>query len=1078
MKKQTNAFCSGSLIPTIRLLDYLFKKFLFGAFALLLSVGVQAQQKLHVTGVVNDEKGNPAVNASVIVRGSKTGVTTDASGAFAIDVPNQKSVLTISSTGFEPQEMVVGNKTNLNLSLKVSTSQLNEVVVVGYGTQKKVTLTGAVAVVKGSDLARSPATNLTNSIAGRLPGVIAVNASGEPGYDGSSIRIRGSNTLGNNDALIVIDGVPARAGGIDRLNPMDIESMSILKDASAAIYGARAANGVILITTKRGKTGKPELSYTHNQGWAAPTVIPKMTNAVEYATMANEIELYKLPAGEWAAANSAFKATGVYTTAANNVITAPFSPDDFKKYADGSDKWGHPNTDWFGTVLKKWSPQTKDNLQLTGGTENVKYLASLGYQNQDGYYKNSATGYKQYDMRINLDAKVNKYISTAFGIVARQENRFFPTKSSGSIFRMLMRGYPTRNAIWPNGQAAPDIENGEQPVVITTNQTGYDKDTRYYFQTNGKVEITNPWVKGLKFTLNASLDKYMQQTKTWVKPWYIYNWSGFEADGVTPIMTAVKKGPATQATLNQGSSQQLNVMLEAIGSYDHSFGNHAITVLAGVTKETIKGDYFSAYRQYYASTAIDQLFAGGLTNQQTGGAAYERARLNYFGRVGYNYKEKYLAEFLWRKDGSYMFPETKRWGFFPGVTAGWRISEENFFKDNVHAINSLKLRGSWGKLGNDQVYFNGSLREYDYLPTYAYGSYTAGNQVVQTLHENGVPNTNLTWEVANNYNLGLDATFLNNKLSLELDVFQNHRSQILWRRNASIPQSTGLTLPAENIGKVDNKGWEFKVGYNNAIGDLHYNVGINGGYAKNKIKFWDETPGRPAYQLSTGKQIPTDVNNVDDQLLYQYDGVFKDQKEVDANTLDYSGIGGAGKLFPGSMKFKDVNGDGKIDANDRVRSDKNQTPTFQGGLTIGLQYKNFDLNVLFQASTGAQLFIQTETGTIGNFLQDTYDHRWTLDNPSSVYPRTVDRNNQYFSNRNTFYTVSTNYVRLKNFELGYTLPSGIGKKFGISRFRVYANGLNMVTWSKEKIYDPESQNSDGHYYPQSKIINTGVLLTF
>jgi TonB-linked SusC/RagA family outer membrane protein len=1041
-------------------------------------VGVQAQQKLHVTGVVNDEKGNPAVNASVIVRGSKTGVTTDASGAFAIDVPNQKSVLTISSTGFEPQEMVVGNKTNLNLSLKVSTSQLNEVVVVGYGTQKKVTLTGAVAVVKGSDLARSPATNLTNSIAGRLPGVIAVNASGEPGYDGSSIRIRGSNTLGNNDALIVIDGVPARAGGIDRLNPMDIESMSILKDASAAIYGARAANGVILITTKRGKTGKPELSYTHNQGWAAPTVIPKMTNAVEYATMANEIELYKLPAGEWAAANSAFKATGVYTTAANNVITAPFSPDDFKKYADGSDKWGHPNTDWFGTVLKKWSPQTKDNLQLTGGTENVKYLASLGYQNQDGYYKNSATGYKQYDMRINLDAKVNKYISTAFGIVARQENRFFPTKSSGSIFRMLMRGYPTRNAIWPNGQAAPDIENGEQPVVITTNQTGYDKDTRYYFQTNGKVEITNPWVKGLKFTLNASLDKYMQQTKTWVKPWYIYNWSGFEADGVTPIMTAVKKGPATQATLNQGSSQQLNVMLEAIGSYDHSFGNHAITVLAGVTKETIKGDYFSAYRQYYASTAIDQLFAGGLTNQQTGGAAYERARLNYFGRVGYNYKEKYLAEFLWRKDGSYMFPETKRWGFFPGVTAGWRISEENFFKDNVHAINSLKLRGSWGKLGNDQVYFNGSLREYDYLPTYAYGSYTAGNQVVQTLHENGVPNTNLTWEVANNYNLGLDATFLNNKLSLELDVFQNHRSQILWRRNASIPQSTGLTLPAENIGKVDNKGWEFKVGYNNAIGDLHYNVGINGGYAKNKIKFWDETPGRPTYQLSTGKQIPTDVNNVDDQLLYQYDGVFKDQKEVDANTLDYSGIGGAGKLFPGSMKFKDVNGDGKIDANDRVRSDKNQTPTFQGGLTIGLQYKNFDLNVLFEASTGAQLFIQTETGTIGNFLQDTYDHRWTLDNPSSVYPRTVDRNNQYFSNRNTFYTVSTNYVRLKNFELGYTLPSGIGKKFGISRFRVYANGLNMVTWSKEKIYDPESQNSDGHYYPQSKIINTGVLLTF
>jgi TonB-linked SusC/RagA family outer membrane protein len=1082
MKKQTNAFCSGSLSPSEYSLRSLFKKTFLASLIMLLGMGVQAQQKVHVTGTVNDDKGNPAVNASVTVRGAKTGTTTDASGAFAIDVPNSKSVIVITNTGFESQELQVGTKTTFNVSLKVSTSNLNEVVVVGYASQKKVTLTGAVAVVKGNDLAKSPATNLTNSIAGRLPGVVAVNASGEPGYDGSTIRIRGSNTLGNNDALIVIDGVPARAGGIDRLNPMDIESMSILKDASAAIYGARAANGVILITTKRGKTGKPELSYSHNQGWAGPTVLPKMTNAVEYATMANEIELYKLKPSLWAAAAADYKTKGSfdYLDDAGKPATsfAPFKTEDIAKYADGSDPWGHPNTDWFDAVLKKWSPQSKDNLQLTGGSENVKYLASLGYENQDGYYKNSATGYKQYDMRINLDAKVNKFITTSLGIVARQENRFFPTKGADAIFRMLMRGYPTKNAIWPNGQAAPDIENGEQPVVITTNQTGYDKDTRYYYQTNGKIEITNPWVKGLKFTLNAALDKYIQQTKRWVKPWYIYNWSGFEADGVTPIMTAVKKGPATQATLNQGSTDQLNVMLEAIGSYDHTFGNHAITVLAGVTKETIRGSYFNAYRQYYASTAIDQLFAGGLTNQQTGGASFERARLNYFGRVGYNYKEKYLAEFLWRKDGSYMFPETKRWGFFPGVTAGWRISEESFFKDNVNFVNSLKLRGSWGQLGNDQVYFNGSLREYDYLPTYAYGSYTAGNQVVQTLHENGVPNTNLTWEVANNYNLGLDATFLNNKLSVELDVFQNHRSQILWRRNASIPQSTGLTLPAENIGKVDNKGWEFKVGYNNVIGDLRYNVGVNGGYAKNKIKFWDETPGRPAYQLSTGKPIPSNVDDVDAMLLYQYDGIFKDQKDVDANTLDYSGVGGSGKLFPGSMKFKDVNGDGKINGDDRVRSDKNQQPTFQGGLTIGLQYKDFDVNILFQASTGAELFIQTETGTIGNYLQDTYDHRWTLDNPSSVYPRTVDRNNQYFSNRNTFYTVSTNYVRLKNFEVGYTLNSNIGKKLGISRFRVYVNGLNMATWSKEKIYDPEAQNSDGHYYPQSKIINTGVNLTF
>ena len=874
--------------------------------------------------------------------------------------------------------------------------------------------------------------------------------------------------------------MPARAGGLDRLNPADIESMSVLKDASAAIYGARAANGVILITTKHGKVGKPELSYSFNQGWSQPTVIPKMLNATEYTTMANEIAVYKLDPSNWAAAAAAFKATGSYTDANGNVSTAPFQPADVKKYADGSDPWGHPNTDWFKAALKPWSPQSRHNLQLSGGSENVRYLASLGYENQDAYYRNSATGYKQYDMRINLDAKVNKYINTTIGITARQENRFFPTVGAGDIFRMLMRGYPTANAFWPNGLPAPDIENGQQPVVITTNQTGYSRDTRYYYQTNGKLDIAIPGIKGLKLTGNAALDKYVQQGKTWQKPWYIYSWNGFAADGTTPLMTKVQKGPTTQATLNQYTQDQLNVMLEAILSYDHSFGAHALTLLAGVTRETSNNNNFSAFRQYFPSTAIDQLNAGGQTDQRSNGSAWQRARLNYFGRVGYNYKEKYIAEFLWRYDGSYMFPQAHRFGFFPGITAGWRISEESFFKENVRAINSLKLRGSWGKLGNDQVYFNNTLREYDYLPTYASNGngYVINNQVAATLYENGVPNTTLTWEVANNYDLGLEGSALHNRLTFEFDVFQNHRSNILWRRSASVPQTTGMTLPAENIGKVDNRGYEFKVGYNNSIGDLRYNISVNGGYAKNKIVFWDETPGRPAYQLSTGHVMPTDVNNPDDMLLYQYDGVFKDQKDVQANTLDYSGIGGKGKLFPGSMKFKDVNGDGKIDANDRVRSNKNNQPTFQGGLILGLQYKNFDLSVLFQVSRGAEVFLQTESGTIGNYLQYTYDHRWTIDNPSSVDPRTVDRNNQYFSNRNTYYMLNMDYIRLKNFEIGYSLPSSIGRKAGINNLRVYVNGLNLATWAKQKIYDPESTSSNGQYYPQARIINTGLTVTF
>ena len=1058
-----------------------FLKFCLPLALVLCSLFAQAQGKIHVTGIIKDDKGNVAPNASVTVKGTKNGVSTDGNGAFAIDVPSEKSVLVISYLGFQSQEMVVGKQTSFNVNLALATGTLSDVVVVGYGTQKKVTLTGAVAVVKGSELAKSPAVNLSNSIAGRLPGVVATNGSGEPGYDGSSIRIRGTNSLGSNEALIVIDGIPARSGGLDRLNPADIESMSVLKDASAAIYGARAANGVILITTKRGKTGKPELSYSYNKGWAGATVVPKMLDANQYIEMANEIELYKLPAAQWAAAAAAYKTpSGKYTDPSTGAVsTAPFLPADIAKYKDGSDPWGHPNTDWFKSVLKNWSPQSRQNLQISGGTETVKYLASLGYENQDAYYKNSATGYKQYDMRLNLDAKVNKYVSTSLGIVARQESRFFPTKGAGSIFRMLMRGYPYKNAIWPNGLPAEDIENGEQPVVITTNQTGYDKDTRYYFQTNGRVEVTNPWVKGLKFTVNAAFDRYIQQGKTWVTPWYIYKWNGFEADGVTPIMAKVKKGPTVDPTLNQYTNNAINTLLEGILSYDHSFGNHGVTLLAGVTKEIRKTDGFSAFRQYFPSAAIDQLYAGGQKDQRSNGSAFEGDRLNYFGRVGYNYKEKYIAEFLWRYDGSYNFPASSRFGFFPGVTAGWRISEENFFKNNVTFIDALKVRGSWGQLGNDQLVYRGVTKNYDYVPTYSFGTYVADNAVQSTLFETVIPNPNITWEVANNYDFGLEGTALNNRLSFEFDLFWNHRSKILWIRNASIPQSTGLTLPAENIGKVDNKGYEFKVGYNGNVGDFRYNVGVNGGYAKNKIVFWDETPGRPDYQLSTGKVLPTDVGDPDAMLLYQYDGVFATQKDVDANKLDYTGVGGAGKLFPGSMKFKDVNGDGKITPEDRVRSDKSRIPRFQGGITLGAQYKNFDLSILFQAATGAEIFLQTESGTIGNYLQYTYDHRWTLDNPSSVDPRTVDRNNQYFSNRNTYYMFSTNYIRLKNFELGYNMPSSLLKKVGINRLRLYVNGLNMLTWSKMKgTFDPESTSSSGQYYPQSKIINTGVTVTF
>ncbi len=1029
------------------------------------------QEKVTVKGIVKSQTSGEAVTGvTVSVVGQSIATTTDNHGYYELkDVPSNAQI-SYDMIGMQSVTENVTGRTTIDVMLIDVNSNIDEVVVVGYGTQKRETVTGSVVAVKGEELRKSPSLNVSNGIAGRIPGVIATNGSAEPGYDGSNIKIRGTNTLGDSSPLVVIDGIPAREGGIDRINPADIENISVLKDASAAIYGARAANGVILVTTKRGKTGKPKLSYNFNLGFSQPTMVPKLADAMQYAEMRNELEIYKLPVTEWQGALEGFNTTGSYNRENGTLLNAPFSPEDIETFANGSDPWGHPNTDWYDAALKNWSPQQKHNLQIDGGTEDMQYLLSLGYQDQDAFYKNSATGYSQYDFRINLDAKINPYIKTQFGVLGRQEDREFPTKPASTIFRMLMRGNPTMPAYWPNGKPGPDIENGENPVVIATNQTGYDRDKRYYLQTNGQVDITNPWVEGLKLSLTASVDKYIKKTKRWEIPWNLYTWQDeYEADGTTPKLVEGVRGPA-DPRLTQGDEDQLNILLGGVLSYDKTIGDHTLNLLAGVNRETIRNDNLSAYRRYFISQNIDYMFAGGELEKDNDGGAWERARLNYFGRAGYNYKQKYIAEFLWRYDGSYMFPDDSRYGFFPGVMLGYMVSNEDYWKENVPFINYFKIRASYGQMGNDNVYYDDELQEYQYFLTYGFGSYIIGGNEEKTLSELRVPNEFITWEVANNYNLGFDFQFFDGKMNTEIDFFKNSRTSILWRRNASVPESTGMSLPSENIGKVDNSGWEFNVGWQDKIGEVGYRVAVNGGYAKNKIIFWDEAPGAPEWQKSTG-------NAINAGLYYVYEGVFRDQAEIDANTIDYSDV--TGNLRPGDMKYQDYDGDGKITADDRVRRNKNTEPTFQGGINLGLSYKNFDLSVLFQGATGGELRVATdESGAIGNYLLDFYENRWTVDNPSSEHPRITDRSDQYYSNNNTYWLRSTNYIRLKNVELGYNLPSNILEKAKISNLRLYVSGMNLLTWSKNKVYDPESTNQLGQYYPQSRLINGGVMVSF
>lgn len=1050
----------------------LFRTLTLSLFALCTTL-VFAQQKT-IKGIVVDATGEPLIGVNVSVKGTTIGIITDIDGKYTLEVPTN-ATLVFSYIGYRTQEHSVGNQTTINITLQEDTQNIDEVVVVGYGVQKKETVTGSVSTLKGDDLVKSPVANLSNAIAGKMSGVVTYQRSGEPGYDGATIRIRGSNTLGNNDPLIVIDGVAARAGGLERLDPNEIETMSVLKDASAAIYGARAANGVILITTKKGRMGKkPEFTYSFNQGWSKPTNLPEMCDAVEYSELMNELYMNKAMLNP---AKNNGQTMGEYTLFR--------TPEEIELYRNGSDPWRYPNTDWYAATFKNWSPQRVHNASLEGGSDKYQYFVNFGHKYTDGLYHKSANNYKQFNLRMNVDAQFNDFIKVGAQLMGRQENRNFPSQGAGDLLWFTSRGRPTDQAYWPNGLPGPAQEYGRNPVVACTDETGYTHDKRYYIQSNAKVEITQPWIKGLKLTASVSYDKYLKQSKTWFQPWTLYDWDkvSYEADGKTPKLTPMLSYPNHEdPDLSMESTDQTNTVLSGILTYDRNFGDHGVNFLIGMERDWSNAESFNAYRRYFLSNALHHFNAGGdkEKNARSDGDNWERARMNYFGRMAYNYKEKYLAEFVWRYDGSYMFAEGNRFGFFPGILLGYRISEEDFWKENLSFIDYFKIRASWGQMGNDQVYFDGSLREYQFSPTYYY----EWGMVIDNADEKGLrisrfPNPNITWERANNFNIGIETRTFDNRLYLEADYFYNKRSNILWRRNASIPTTSGLTLPAENIGKVDNTGFDFKIEWSDNIGkDWHYNISATGGYAKNTIKFWDEAPGAPEWQKSTGHPMNT-------SLYYEYDGVFKDWDEINdiANRPNYDGITKDADLRPGDMKFKDLDGDGKITPDDRYRSDRTNEPKWTYGITGNLQWKNFDLSVLFQGAADSWTKVYWEAGDIGNYPKYVYDKHWSIENPSSLYPRVNERSAYYWdgtaAGSNTYWMVNTNYIRLKNLEIGWTLPKAwLSQTKLISYARIYVNGVNLLTFSPCKDIDPESTSSNATNYPQSKIINVGFTVTF
>ncbi len=1003
------------------LLAFFLFQVLFSAPSLL------AQSHIQIHGNVVNERGEALGNVSILEKGTQNGTVSLENGSFSITVSNAGATLIASYAGYQSVEMAAGKNTVLSITLLPASGSLGEVVVVGYGTQKKTTLTGSVASVKGSDLVQSSSANVANAIAGRIPGVIANNRSGRPGDDGSSFFIRGFNSFGGGTSpLIVIDGVPDR--DFSRLNPNDIESITVLKDASAAIYGVRAANGAILVTTKRGKTGKPAIQYDGSYGIQQLTRLPEIVNAWQYMTYYNEIN------------------PGTY------------AQEEVDKYKAGNDP-NYTSTNWIHEVYRKNAPQTTHSLSVSGGTDNVKYYFSGQMVDQSSNFKNSIEHYRQYNFRSNIDARISKNLKVNLDVAGRQEDRTYPTYSIGSIMHETRSMYPFIPVYWPNGSPSAGVAAGRNPAILVTGDPGYDRIKNYVLTPLAGFEWKLPFItEGLSLSGYASYDVNMRHEKIFNKPWdaYAYN-------KTTGVYSNQRPSTAISAiTQNEGMYNGSTRFIKL--AYDRQLGRHSINAFAGYEATNTTNWSAYAFRKNLLSDQIDQIFTGSADGQIATGAASQDGRASYLGRVAYAYDNKYLLEATMRYNGSFNFPADKRWGLFPAVSAGWRISEENFFKP-VTFIDQLKLRASWGILGSDAVAQYLFLTRYQLITNTSYQTYFGDYALANALYLSSTPNPDITWEKQDTKNIGFDMSVLKNKLSITVDYFRYLRSDILAQRNASIPLYTGMSLPSENIGKSLNRGVDFSVTYADAFGDLKYAFGANGTFAKSKVIFSDEAATVPEWQKFEGHPINS-------WLLYASDGIYRTQDEIDHSVhLPGARIG--------DIKIKDTNDDGSITADDAVRSYKSSVPQIVYGFTVGLNYKGFGLNILLSGQARARQLINSQMqGSLIAPPQWLYDGRWTQDNPNSPYPRAFNDNSTnsgYYSNSD-FWLMNAAFLRLKTLELSYTIPSQVYSGYGLSGIRVYASAYNLVSFDKMRKYgvDPETNNITGVNYPQSRIFRFGI----
>lgn len=988
-------------------------------------------------GLVKDATGESVIGASVVVKGTTNGTITDFDGNFSLDGIKKGDVIVISYVGYQTQE-IKWNGSPLNVILKEDSKTLSEVVVVGYGTQKKANLSGSVAMVDSKELENRPIQNVSSGLQGLMPGVAITGTNGAPGQDAGKIRVRGIGTLNEAGPYILVDGI--ETGTLSAVDPNDIESISVLKDAaSAAIYGSKAANGVVLITTKRGKTGQTKISYSGYLSFQNATNMIERMGSYEYASLLNQ----------------ALEAEG---------MSKRFNDTELQKFKDGNDPL-YPDTDWYDLAYKT-GVQHRHNVNINGGSENVKYMASLGYLNQTGILPNA--GREQFNARTNLDMKINKRLSARMNLSFIKNDYSDASSayyggSSDQIIRQLNLIAPWIVARYDDGTWGT-ISDGS-PIAWLDSGMKVNRDN---YNFSGMAAVDYEIFDGLKLTLQGAYVNNLQNYNYFQK--YIKYNENKESD---------------PSQLDERFYKWDRTNYDALLNYNKNFGKHNIKGLLGWHTEKYNYKYQKAVRKKFPNNELTDMNAGDASTQSNEGYTAELAMISWFARINYDFAGKYLLEANIRADASSRFAEGHRWGYFPSFSGAWRISEEAFMESAKDSwLSGLKIRASWGQLGNQDALSGSNNDYYPALNTYNLDSkYAFGGSLNSGYYQRKYRLETISWEKASTWGVGVDFTLFN-KLNGSLDYYNRKTTGIIM--DVTVPKEFALDAYKDNVGSMRNSGIEINLSYNTKIGQVDFGIAGNFSYNKNEIldlgggdpnKYLDATDG-----YSQRNKVGEAMNSY---YIYRADGFFNSQEEADAYTAKYGNP--FGKTFKaGDLRYVDTNKDGKLTADDREYCGSSD-PKIIYGFNINAGWKGIDLSLMFNGAAGVKrLFDGYEV--YGNFSGDAahpatiWRDAWTPDNHDASMPRIFYDTNSASSSRSVqsdFWLQDTSYLRLKNLQMGYTLPKGWLNSVGVENIRIYYSVENLLTFDKMKInIDPESTSQRLSSYPLLRTHAFGVNVTF